>query len=156
MKWLFPVLALLALAAASTEAQAEGQDVYRTIQADGTVVYSDRPLSPNSVLVTVDTRPASAADAGTDTGSAAASGSARSRDASAGRESGMAAAVAEQKAMRAEACREAKAAAEAYERSPRLYEELPDGGRRYLSDEEIAEARQNARQAVIDFCDNDG
>jgi len=152
MKWLFPVLALLAFAAASAEAP----EVYRTIQADGTVVYSDRPLSPDSVLVAVNTRPASAEAAATASGSAAASGSARSRDDTAGKESGMAAAVAEQKAMRAEACREAQAAAEAYERSPRLYEELPDGGRRYLSDEEIAEARQNARQAVVDFCDNDG
>ena len=152
MKWLFPVLALLACAAASAQAQ----EVYRTLQADGTVVYSDRPLSADSVLVTVDTRPAGAESAATGSRSAAAAGSAGRQDSSAGKESGMAAAVAEQKAMRAEACREAKAAAEAYERSPRLYEELPDGGRRYLSDEEIAEARQNARQAVVDFCDSDG
>lgn len=152
MKWLFPVLALLACATAS----AETQEIYRTLQADGTVVYSDRPLSPDSVLVTVDARPASGEPAATEAGSAAAAGADRRQGSSAGNQGSMAAAVAEQKAMRAEACREAQAAVEAYERSPRLYEELPDGGRRYLSDEEIAEARQNARQAVVDFCDNDG
>lgn len=138
----------LLLALAAFGAQAE--EVYRTVQADGTVVYSDRPISADSVRVQVKAQPgqATAPAASSQAGGSQATGN---RPANNGQ--GMAAARAEQARLKAEACAEARKAVEVYERSPKLYEELPDGGRRYLSDEEMIEARQKARQAVADFCE---
>ena len=145
MKVLLTMLALLL----TVTAAAAAEEIYRTVQGDGTVVYSDRPLSDQSVLVDVSTKPA---DAGENPVLAAEANRNREEDTGS---SAMAAAVEEQKAMRAEACREARETLEAYDRAPRLYEELPGGGRRYLSDEEIVRARQAARQAVVDFCDGE-
>lgn len=145
MKLLLAIMALLLL----TPLGAAAEEIYRTVRGDGTVVYSDRPLSDRSVRVSVSARPANpgenpvlAAEAGRDQG----------RDDDSG---AIGEAIEEQKALRAEACREAREAQEAYERAPRLYEELPGGGRRYLSDEEIVRARQAARQAVTNFCDDE-
>lgn len=145
MKVLLATLALLLLMTATVSAE----EIYRTVKADGTVVYSDRPLSDSSVLVKVNAAPA---EPGQNPVLAAEAGRDGEEDADSG---AMAAAVEEQKALRAEACREAREALEAYDRAPRLYEELPGGGRRYLSDEEIVRARQAARQAVVDFCDGE-
>lgn len=137
---------LLALAAFGARAE----EVYRTVQPDGTVVYSDRPISASSVRVQVKAQPgqATAPAASAPRSSAQADGSG-----SANGGGNMAAARAEQARLKAEACAEARKAVEVYERSPRLYETLPDGGRRYLSDEEMIEARQKARQAVANFCE---
>lgn len=146
IRLLLPAL-LIALVAMSANAN----DVYRTVQRDGTVIYSDRPLSPESVRVNLSSNP-------TDPARVAAEAEAR-RAAEAERRSQGAEAdpiaegLAAQVELRAEACREARKAYEAYERAPRLYESLPDGGRRYLSDEEVVQARESARQAVADFCD---
>ncbi len=123
-------------------------EVYRTVDDRGVVVFSDRPLSSASVRVTVETE-SPAAGASQSVASAD-----PQRDENAARERGLQAARAEQAEIRAEACRQARAAVETYETSPRLYESLPDGGRRYLSDEEMAAARQQARQAVADYCVN--
>ena len=41
---------------------------------------------------------------------------------------------------------------EQYVESQRLYRQLPDGKREYLSDKELAETRARARQTVIDYC----
>jgi hypothetical protein len=145
MKHLLSAMLIAALALATAQAS----EVYRTIDEHGVVVYSDRPLGPHSERVHVSARPVDQAQA------AATALQAREpeRRQDSG-EGGLAAALEEQRALRTEACREARQAAEAYERAPRLYEELPDGGRRYLSDEEIVAARQAARQAVEDFCDD--
>lgn len=140
---------LLALAAFGVQAE----EVYRTVQPDGTVVYSDRPISASSVRVQMRSQPgqqgqATAPAASGQAGSASATGSR-----GAGNGADMAAARAEQARLKAEACAEARKALETYENSPRLFEQLPDGGRRYLSDEEVIEARQKARQAVANFCE---
>jgi hypothetical protein len=145
-------LLLPALVIALVATSANANDVYRTVQKDGTFVYSDRPLSPESVRVNLSSNP-------TDPERVAAEAEAR-RAADAERRSQaaegdpIAAGLAAQAELRAEACSEARKAYEAYERAPRLYESLPDGGRRYLSDEEVVRARESARQAVADFCDD--
>ena len=121
-------------------------EVYRTVDDRGVVVFSDRPLSSASVRVTVETKVPGAGEP-----QSVASANPQG-DEDAARERGLQAARAEQAEIRAEACRQARAAVATYETSPRLYESLPDGGRRYLSDEEMAAARQQARQAVADYC----
>lgn len=148
MKLLFPVLVFLALAAAPANAN----DVFRTVDAQGHVIYSDRPLSADSQRVNV-------VSAATDPERVAAEAEAlrtseAERRTRAPEGSDMAAARTEQSALRAQACREAREAAETYERAPRLYEELPNGGRRFLTDDELIRIRQGARQAVIDFCED--
>ena len=143
MRFLLPALiaALVAVPVAANE-------VYRTVDERGQVVYSDRPLGPTSERVVVDPRLVEGAAAAAET-SAPPATTPRQDQADAAT---VAAARAEQQQLMAEACRQARAAVEAYERSPRLYETLPDGGRRYLSEEEFVAARAQARQAVIDFC----
>ena len=39
-----------------------------------------------------------------------------------------------------------------YTTAPRLYESLPDGGRRYLTDDEIDQARASAMDDVDAWC----
>lgn len=144
MKHLCYALAITVLVASAASAN----EVYRTVSPDGTVTYSDRPLSSASVRVDVSSRP-------TDPAAVEAELAAR-REAQAARQStpseDLSEALAEQRAMREQACAEARQAAETYERAPRLYEELPGGGRRFLSDEELVRVREASRQAVIDFC----
>ena len=152
MRFLFPVL-LAALMAAPVAAN----EIYRTVDERGVVSYSDRPLSDRSTLVRVEARtPAmeqAAAAAATRAHGDADDADAQRRQREAD-EATLAAAREEQSEIRAAACRQARAAQEAYETAPRLYESLPDGGRRYLSEEEIVRARQEARQAAADFCDD--
>ena len=145
MRFLFPALLTALLAA-----PAAANDVYRTVDERGVVVYSDRPLSERSEPVRVETRTPDRAQAATPAEPPAdeqSSPSQREAD-----QAVLAAARAEQVEIRAAACREARAALEVYETSPRLYETLPDGSRRFLSDEDVVQARVQARQAVADFC----
>jgi hypothetical protein len=145
MRFLVPALLTVLLAA-----PAAANDVYRTVDERGVVVYSDRPLSDRSEPVRVETRspdPAQAAQAAEPPAEEQPSRSQREAD-----QAMLAAARAEQAEIRSAACREARAALEVYETSPRLFETLPDGSRRFLSDEEVAQARVQARQAVADFC----
>lgn len=149
MRFLFPVL-LAALMAAPVAAN----EIYRTVDERGVVTYSDRPLSDRSTLVRVEARTPAMEQAAAEAATRApddADAQRRQREAD---EATLAAAREEQSEIRAAACRQARAAQEAYETAPRLYESLPDGGRRYLSDEEIVRARQEVRQAVADFCDD--
>lgn len=139
------VLALASMAVAANE-------VYRTVERDGTITYSDRPLSPSSQLVSVATMPADPERAEAEAEARRDGETARRQQAAESEQ--LNEARTEQAEIRAAACRDARQRVEVYERSPRIYEPLPDGGRRYLSDEEMARARVAARQAVTDLCDD--
>lgn len=145
IRFLLPAL-VIAMAAMSAGAQ----EVYRTVNPDGTVVYSDRPLSERSQRVNVATR-------ATDPERVAAEAETRREEAEersqrSAEPAGLAAARAEQAEKMAEACRIAQQKAQAYEQAPRIFEEMPDGSRRYLSNEDVARERLAARQAVTDYC----
>ena len=49
-------------------------------------------------------------------------------------------------------CKTARDRYQTYIQSQRLYRELPDGKREYLSDKQLTEARARAKQDVDDFC----
>lgn len=49
-------------------------------------------------------------------------------------------------------CKEAQDRYQRYLESRRLFRELPDGKRQYLTDQELAEARVRAKQSVTDNC----
>ena len=146
IRFLLPALVIALLATS-----ANANDVYRTVQRDGTVVYSDRPLSPESVRVNVSSDPTDPERVAAEAAARQAADTERRSQAAEG--DALAEGLAAQAELRAKACSDARKAYEAYEQAPRLYEPLPDGGRRYLSDEEIVRARESARQAVADFCD---
>jgi hypothetical protein len=63
------------------------------------------------------------------------------------------AAQAENDAARAEACKKAQDRLFEYEHSRRLYRDLGNGEREWYTDEEVASAREAARQAVEAYCD---
>jgi hypothetical protein len=137
---------LTGLAALLIACPALANEVWRTVDRQGLVVYSDRPLSTESVRVSVATQPAGVAAAEAEPGTPPDAG----RRAAAPPAS--AAARAEQAELVATACRDARDALAAYETAPRLYQDLPNGGRRYLTDEEMIATRQQAREAVAEFC----
>ena len=122
-------------------------DIYRSVDENGQVVYSDRP-SANAVEVAVSTRaprPAPVAGDGEASGS---------RD-----DSPLAAEIpreptaAEIAADRARNCEYARQMAETYSQSRRLFRTGPDGEREYLSDAELDEARARAESNVAAWCD---
>ena len=49
-------------------------------------------------------------------------------------------------------CKEAQDRYQRYLESRRLFREMPDGKRQYLTDQELAEARVRAKQSVNDHC----
>ena len=148
IRFLLPILALALVSMAATAQTA--QEVYRTVNPDGTVVYSDRPLSASSQLVSMAIRPADPERVAAEADSLLEAEV--ERDQRAAEPAGLAEARTEQAAKMAEACRIAQQKAEAYERAPRIYEEMPDGSRRYLSNEDVVRERLAARQAVTDYC----
>lgn len=130
-------------------------DVYRWLDANGVVHYTDTPPEGvESVLVPVDSR-------ATDRQAVASQ-----RKATIGREQAQMlinqearaeaeedqAAQAEYEAAMEKACAEAQARLFSYEHSHRLYRELPNGEREYYTDEEITQAREDADKAVEQFC----
>ena len=130
-------------------------DVYRWLDANGVVHYTDTPPDGvESVLVPVDSR-------ATDQQAVASQ-----RKTTIEREQAQMlinqeskaeaqeeqAAQAEYQAAMEKACAEAQARLFSYEHSRRLYRELPNGEREYYTDEEITQAREDADKAVEKFC----
>ena len=64
----------------------------------------------------------------------------------------MAAAESDTLKAKVEQCKEAQDRYQRYIDSRRLFREMPDGKREYLTDKELTEARAHAKQAVIDYC----
>ena len=54
--------------------------------------------------------------------------------------------------VRSELCKKAQERYKTYVESRRLFRQLPDGRREYLSDEDLMKARIEARQAVDEYC----
>jgi len=148
MKAMFKVIAGVLIAAA-----AHGGDVYVVTDAQGNRVYTDRPQTLPAQRVDVPASETTAADAAraqqrmdtyAEEQTAAAAQQAKAAEA--------AQAQAETAEDRAKRCVQARERYQASMNAIRLYEEGPDGERRYLSSEEIDAARANARQAMDTFC----
>ena len=145
---IFFASALLAVAIAGP---AVAGDIYKTVDDNGVPVYTDRPPYPGAKPLGITSRP-------TDP-EAVAEESARllgadSPDLVPPPSAGQAPDPAAEAAAREEQCRLARERAQGYATSQRLYEPLPDGGRRYLTDEELTRAREEAEQAVVRFCED--
>jgi hypothetical protein len=131
-------------------------EVYRSVDADGTVTYSDRPESDHAQLVHVATeapvsRPPSPQGRNSESSSAAAdtpSGDGDTSQAPAEPQQ-TAAEKAEEKQKN---CKIARERVERYANAHRLYRKTPDGEREYLSDAEIDAARARAAADVETWC----
>ncbi|HMB74260.1 MAG TPA: DUF4124 domain-containing protein [Gammaproteobacteria bacterium] len=128
-------LALLICGAANAQTAA----MYRTVAPDGSVSFSDVPLSENSEMITVLVR----ASARQETEEPAAVDDAVEPD------SGLAAQIEAN-------CRLAREQQESIADSTRVYRVLPSGERQFLTDEEIAEAREQAAADVAQWCPQPG
>ena len=145
---IFLASALLAVVIAGP---AVAGDIYKTVDEKGVPIYTDKPPYPGAKPLGITSRP-------TDP-EAVAEESARllgadSPDLVPPPPAEQASDPAAEAAAREEQCRLARERAQTYASSQRLYEPLPDGGRRYLTDEELARARDEAQQAIVRFCED--
>jgi hypothetical protein len=149
MKLLLTITATLVLCA-----PAWGGDVYVVTDSSGNRVYTDRPQTLPAEKITV-------------RGSAADAAAVRDRNEGQTKQDGAdvpKAAATEQKPQdkaraeamssedRAKRCVEARQRYQGYMDAMRLYEEGPDGERRYLDSDQIDAARANAKKTMDEFC----
>ena len=125
-----------------------GAEVYRYIDEEGNVAYSDRPVGENAESIIVTTNapvapPRTAAVAQPNPETTAETVQRERREST----------PEERAEDRAANCTIARERNERYAISRRLFRELPDGEREYLSDAEIDEARAGAAADVEEWCD---
>jgi Domain of unknown function (DUF4124) len=130
-----------------------GGEVYRSVDANGNVRYSDRPEGANAERVQIvvarpPAPPPTAPPAAQPESSPAAAQGGQEAATPATREP----TPAEKAEERKRNCSIATERLEQYQVSHRLYRSLPDGGREYLTDEEIDEARSKAAAEVDKWC----
>ena len=132
-------LALLICGAANAQTAA----MYRTVSPDGTVSFSDVPLTDDSELISVLVRsaPPSAADEPEP--------AADPPETQAQAQPGIAAQIEAN-------CALAREQQENIADSTRVYRVLPSGERQFLTDEEIVEAREQAAADVAQWCPQQG
>lgn len=131
-------------------------EVYRWVDEDGNVHYSDRPPEEGKVdVMDMPKAPRPAAAQATAVAEAREMELTQWEHAqqSAKKRAEEQAAEESEKAMRAENCEKAQVRLANYATARRVYQELENGERRYLSDEELTAARDGAQAAVDKWCD---
>jgi hypothetical protein len=139
---------ILCIAACS----ALGAEVYRSIDENGIVVYSDRPEGDNTERVFVATRRGTPPPAPASRRSQTAPADEAAAPEVLNGEIPRGPSEAEMAAERAEKCTIARERSERYRISHRLFRNLPNGEREYLSDAEIDQARAKAEADVANWC----
>jgi len=136
------------IAALMISAPLVASDVYRSVDAEGNVVYSDRPEDGSAVKVAIAaTAPSTPISVPQRSAAAAESATQEADD-----ETVEAAERAQLAQDRAENCVLARQRAETYATSRRLYEVAEDGERVYYNDAELAQARLDAQSEVSRWC----
>jgi hypothetical protein len=153
MKTLGTIVAIAILWAGFGQAFAD-TEIFRWVDSDGIVHYSDRPDSSAAIVVgqSKSTDPARVREEelrnweemqkeqkARNTQSAVAAYDAKQD--------------AENKRVRQIKCARAREMSEVYSDAHRLYETLPNGERKYLTDDELSEARESAMRGVGESCD---
>jgi hypothetical protein len=132
---------------------AQGAEVYRSTDANGVVRYSDRPDGDNSQSVYVAT-PRAGRPGNAITPRQAAKPADDEKAAQDGAQNGQREPTAQElAAVRAKNCQTARERQGKYAVAHRLFRELPNGEREYLSDAEIDEAKAKAAEDVKTWCD---
>lgn len=147
---------LLLLSAGS----AWGAQVYRVVDADGNVMYSDRPYSRNAEMIFINTSVATAAGVSAATAADAPAEEDRTDEDGVADEEGdidenvYAEPTAEEiAAERLETCGIARDRQERYSIAHRIYRETEDGEREYLNDTELDATRAQAAADIEEWCD---
>ena len=145
------VAAVLCLMAVSLGASA---DVYKWVDTQGRVHYSDRPDAQNAERVAVASRRSNPEMIAERTGAENAQRQqANAQAAAQGREQATTQAVQKDLAKTRETqCKDAKEQYRVAIESQKLYRVGKDGERQYLTSAEIDEARMNARRAMDEVC----
>jgi Domain of unknown function (DUF4124) len=145
------VLCIAALLALSPGAFA---DVYRYVDAQGNVQYTDKPALLPAQKLAVQSRATDTAAlaAQTEADRARATANDTARQQTAAQQADQRAATQITATAKAEQCVKARERDVSYSTSMRLFETLPDGQRRYLSDAELTAARAAAKAAVAEMC----
>ena len=131
-----------------------GAQVFRIVDADGNVTYSDRPDSPGAETIFISTSVATPAAA-----SVATADNASAENGVTGEEGEIDASVnagptaEELAARRTENCGIARDRQERYSIAHRIYRNTDDGGREYLNDAEFDATRAEATADVEKWCD---
>ncbi len=154
-----------ALLMAGVAAIATADTVYKWVDSSGQVHFTDLPPAQGDakILGVYQQESGEVEDEGSDNGNYSEEGgndssnTAQSQAAARTPEtppSDEAIKAAEQDALKAkvEQCKEAQDRYQKYITSQRLYRQLPDGKREYLTDKELTEARARAKQTVTDYC----
>jgi len=146
---------LLAVMLTVTGVAVADQEVYRWTDENGVIYFSDRPLDPRAQRTGLYYTPTNPQEVQKElmrdqyeANQASASAAEQSES-----EAEKATRLAEDARTRNLQCNAARERYEVYTTAPRLYESLPDGGRRYLTDDELTTARQQAEADVKQWCD---
>jgi hypothetical protein len=144
LRWIAPI----ALIAAATAAQA---DVYRTVDAQGHVEYSDRWV-PGAELVKTDHHAADASRGSTSESQKRLTADNDRVSAQLNREAAAREVKKDKDAARSEQCKQAKSRYQRAIESRRLYRDGANGERQYLTDDEADQERLQARLEVQEAC----
>lgn len=130
------------------------KEVYRWVDTDGTVHYSDVPSDPEAEPTGLTYEPTMPQRVAARQQQEAAQYAASEEQAEAAEEQDAESARKQKEVARQReiGCAAARKRMDTYTTAPRLYESLPDGGRRYLTDDEIDQARASAMDDVDAWC----
>lgn len=151
-------LLFLTLAAVAGQAAAE-KEVFRWVDENGTVHYSDRPMDPRAQSTGITFQPTDQARLRENElrqweQDQKAEADQRDAEQQQPAEDAMEAnRKAQEERIRQLECNAARERFETYTTAPRLYESLPGGERRYLTDDELDAARAQAESDVESWCD---
>lgn len=140
------LVSFLATAAFSAE-------VYRWTDEQGNVAYSDRPLSSRAEVVSIIMARPSSTPSAPPPATTQAAAPAQQPAAEQAQQPAPQRTPEEEAEIRARNCEIARERVQRYAATNRLYRQLPNGGREYLTDAEIDEARAQAAANVELWCD---
>jgi hypothetical protein len=155
---------LLAFVLLGLTAGAAAETVYKWRDSSGQIHYTDLPPRQSDAKIlgvyeqeagTFEDEPSEEGDegdeGGDESGGAPSQTTPTSSEPSVSAEA-MAAVEADVAKAKVEQCKAAQDRYKSYVESRRLFRETPDGKRQYLTDQELADVRARARQAVSDTC----
>ncbi len=128
--------------------------VYKWVDAQGNVHYSDKPQVQDAEQVEIESRPTDPARVSAQREALQEQAQEHSQQRAEQRQAKkeQEAESADEAEKRAAACTKARERRERYQTAHRLYKPLPDGERQYLTDEEIDKARADADAEVAKWC----
>ena len=132
---------------------AHGADVYRSTDANGVPTYSDRPDGKSERVYVATPRAGRPGNAIASQPAAAPANAARSSTQQSAATEGAQQTTVEKAAERVKNCATARERQQKYSISHRLYREVANGEREYLTEGEMDEAKGRAAADVATWCD---